>query len=481
MKDKAIFAATALSKTLIAILIIAAAISVQNCGREEKPDAADVQPAKQSVVEQPTADVPPFLEKIVFLKSNYRYNKLAPVPRLVTHTISLVEQAGQLLNILEAGPVREAGILEGLPEDVKRSLPDRIRGELPERELHVIPEAVRRAIANRRMVKRFYLTEKGTAVLILHRALSEHHDGGVLGELTTVFSIVNTLCVNFPFIQRVQLVLEGINPTTLAGHVDITEPFYLDETYFSFTSSEPEALDDASFSRSEVSTIIIDPGHGSTDPGAVYDASGRALAEKDVTLDVARRLRRLIEEDGFLRRAGVEVVLTRDAGDDGIELDLMSRAAIANRQDGGLFISIHANTKPTRNAFGACTYILSRDPRSGLSGSAVGGSLPRRRSGDLELLSFARAHIENVPEAQDRQLGKCVQSELNSNLDHVDRTYAAAPLRLLRGVAMPAVLVEVHWASNRRQDLILWREEYRNLVAASLLDGIKRYIRGARY
>jgi N-acetylmuramoyl-L-alanine amidase len=475
--------------TAVVITVVSVAVLLTwNCGGPPPAGISRMGTATaQQTPPEGSGSVPPVLEKIVFFPSSRRHDLLVPVPRLVSNTIPLDRQISDLVNILIQGPILQTGSGEDLTEAVRHTLPDRVLKNLPENALPAIPDAVTRAVEGKKrlLLKRLFLTEQGTAFLFFHPDLHHFHDGGVSGELATTYAIVNTVCVSFPSVQRVQLILEGTNEATLSGHVDITEPLYLDESYFALGGTDSQAGGGYSAGEANyrvtyrqppaVKTIIIDAGHGGADTGTVGEVSGQELSERTVTAAIARKLRALIAGDNLLGGLGVKVVLTR--GDDPRDApDLGGRAALANREGGGLLISIHANTKPARNAFGVCTYVL----RQGSGRAAADGAEERvveyGGARDLRLLYFENAHTQNVNPLWDQDLALFIQWELNTALDQGNQTIREAPLRLLRGAAMPAVLVEAQFFADRRRDLSLLRDEYLNTIARSLLEGIKRYI-----
>ena len=228
----------------------------------------------------------------------------------------------------------------------------------------------------------------------------------------------------------------------------------------------------------QVNTIVIDPGHGGRDRGAV--GSG-GLEECEVTLAIALRLKALIEADPVMRAGGVRVVLVRD--DDTLPT-LEDRAATANSADGDLYISIHVNGHEVRSAYGAETYILSLKASdehaqkvAEFENEAIEEALhaPEGEEDDLKLILFDVIQKKFIEESM--YVAELIQSEFNSSLNLRDRGVRQAPFRVLKGVAMPAVLVEVDYISNPRREQLLRTESYRTELAQSLLNAIKAYKR----
>lgn len=245
-----------------------------------------------------------------------------------------------------------------------------------------------------------------------------------------------------------------------------------------FANSSPAVEDNLLQRASIVRTIVIDPGHGgSSDPGAVGPNGYR---EKDLTLAIALKLRNLINADPELSAAGVRVVLTR-SGDDRVGLE--ERATIANNAKGDLFVSIHANSFRTRSARGAETYFLnlkSSDAHARRVAEIENRdfyeqeqNIDEGESDDLKLILFDFIHKQYI--AESKFLAEEIQAEFNRSLDNGDRGVKQAPFRVLKGVAMPAVLVEVDFISNPGREQLLRSEGYQLQFAAAMLRSIKQY------
>jgi N-acetylmuramoyl-L-alanine amidase len=228
-----------------------------------------------------------------------------------------------------------------------------------------------------------------------------------------------------------------------------------------------------------VKTIVIDPGHGGAgDPGAVGPSG---LQEKELTLAIAFKLRDLINADEQLAAAGVKVVLTRE---DDSYLTLEERAAIANKAEGDLFISIHANGHKVRSARGAETFFLSLKAsdaharkvaeieNQGFEEEAENGALDGEDD-ELKLVLFDFIHKQYI--AESKFLAEHIQNEFNSSINNGNRGVRQAPFRVLKGVAMPAVLVEVDFITNPDREQLLRSEAYRIRFARSMLKAIEEY------
>ncbi len=212
-------------------------------------------------------------------------------------------------------------------------------------------------------------------------------------------------------------------------------------------------------------TVVVDPGHGGSDTGAIGPSGS---AEKDLTLTLARTLRRQL-----LRRMPVKVVLTRD---EDVELPPDTRAALANQQKADLFISLHLNSIMGANARGAETYFSSleaSDERAAQAAAAEnrwGDGDPRY---DLQLILWDLAQSHHLAASQ--RLAALIQEELNLALGLRNRGVKQAPFRVLLGAAMPAVLVELGFLSNPREETKLQDPEYREQLVEALVRAVLRF------
>jgi N-acetylmuramoyl-L-alanine amidase len=216
-----------------------------------------------------------------------------------------------------------------------------------------------------------------------------------------------------------------------------------------------------------VQTIVIDPGHGGTETGAI---STSGTAEKELTLLLAQALKRRLED-----RLGVRVVLTRD---EDASLPLTTRTALANQFKADLFLSIHLNSSPGSSARGAETYFLSEQASDASAESSAQAENQTSGEADealygLQLILWDLAQSRHLQESQ--KLAGLIQGELNSELQLRDRGVKQAPFRVLRGAAMPAVLLELGFLSNPEEEKKLLQPEYRAQLADALVRAVSRY------
>lgn len=220
-----------------------------------------------------------------------------------------------------------------------------------------------------------------------------------------------------------------------------------------------------------VKKVVIDAGHGGYDPGAV----GRSgLKEKDVNLDIAKRLA------NRLKQQGVEVVMTRSSD---VFIPLGKRVEIANNTKANLFISIHANASKTRSVHGFEIYYVS----SSVSDSDrawhsaknfhlnLDNSYFASNSQVLKTILWDMLYTYNRGEsiALASDICRAVGDNLNVRIIGVKN----ARFEVLRGARMPAVLVEVGFLSNIREEQLLKDGFYREKLSQSILGGILNYAR----
>jgi N-acetylmuramoyl-L-alanine amidase len=223
--------------------------------------------------------------------------------------------------------------------------------------------------------------------------------------------------------------------------------------------------------HSDIRRIVIDPGHGGKDPGAIGPGG---LKEKDLTLDIALRLARLLRTS-----TPYQVILTRDRD---IYLPLEERTAIANREEADLFISIHINASKRRALKGIETYLLdfSSDPDS-MSLAARENFVPRNKLDGLQIILQDLMLTSKINESS--ALAEAIQFSLVQHLrgkyDGVaDLGVKRGPFYVLFGALMPSILVECLFLTNTQDRARLLNPDYRQRIAQALLAGINNYNQG---
>lgn len=224
----------------------------------------------------------------------------------------------------------------------------------------------------------------------------------------------------------------------------------------------------------KIRRVVIDAGHGGHDHGTTGPTG---FTEKELVLDVAKRLGKLIED-----QMGSEVTYTREE-DEFIPLE--ARPSIANRNKADLFLSIHANSSPIRTVSGAETYYLNfTTSRTALDTAARENAASTKSVYELRDLLQKIALKDKVDES--REFANRVQTALNGLVAPVvrtaskqqpprDRGVKKAPFVVLIGASMPAVLAEIGFLSNPREEQMLKRPDQRQKIAEALLRGILQY------
>ncbi len=215
--------------------------------------------------------------------------------------------------------------------------------------------------------------------------------------------------------------------------------------------------------------IVIDAGHGGHDPGTL----GRGgLQEKDLVLDVALRLQRLVRDE-----LGAEVVMTRSTD---VFVPLEERTAVANAQGADLFLSIHANSSRNAGVRGIETYFLNfaQDPHAEAVAARENAISPATLK-DLQNLVKAIALNSKIDESRD--FASSVQEALVQTIrgvapDVSDRGVRTAPFYVLIGANMPSILAEIAFVSNPQEERLLRTPEHRDRIARSLLEGVRAYL-----
>lgn len=246
----------------------------------------------------------------------------------------------------------------------------------------------------------------------------------VIELANTTFGSAVPYEVNNGVIDRITME-NGQRPDgTPVGRVILHLPYYLGHT---LTGSEPGAVTvELVASVLHQKTIVVDPGHGGSDPGAIGPSGVR---EKRVTMEVAAILKRLLEE------AGARVILTRTGDED---VPLYDRAEIANEQQADLFISIHANSFYTSSKNGAETYYYTTNPLSA-------------------------------------DLARAVHQAFVAGIGLADRGVRSANFVVIREPVMPSVLLEMAFLSNPAEEKLLADPAFQQKAAQAILAGLTRF------
>lgn len=218
-----------------------------------------------------------------------------------------------------------------------------------------------------------------------------------------------------------------------------------------------------------IKRIVIDPGHGGKDPGT---CSPSGLKEKDIVLDVALRVAKILKE-----KIGCEVILTRDRD---VFIPLEERTAIANAKEADLFLSIHVNAAPNHDAKGIETYVLDlTNNKDAMRLAALENATSAKQISDLQ--SILLDLMQNSKINESLKLAGLVQEEmvggLNKKFSDVSNLgVKKAPFVVLIGAQMPAILTEIAFLSNPEEEKRLKNPAYLAEVANHISSGVTQYV-----
>lgn len=219
----------------------------------------------------------------------------------------------------------------------------------------------------------------------------------------------------------------------------------------------------------KVKRVVIDPGHGGKDTGAI---GRRGTREKDLTLNISRKLKKHLEA------MGLEVLLTRNSD---VFLELEERTRFANEKHADLFISVHVNAAENRRAYGIETYTLNlNSDRYAMRLAARENASSSKSIGDLQFILADLATKANTDDSV--RLARLVQGEMVGTLRKSygtkirDLGVKQALFYVLVGAKMPAILVEAAFVSNPDEEQRLRTDKYQEQTARSIAEGVRRFI-----
>ena len=226
-----------------------------------------------------------------------------------------------------------------------------------------------------------------------------------------------------------------------------------------------------------VRTVVIDPGHGGAKPGA----QGKRSQEKAITLSVAKKFGKLIEDN----YPDVKVIYTRTTD---VDISLAERAHIANRNKADLFISIHANSHPTSTPTGVETFVM------GLSESRANLEVAKKENADILLEADYKNNADysgfdpNAPETyvmlamfqnafidKSLNLAQAIQNQYKQNIKTINRGVKQAELYVLYKTTCPSVLTEIGFISNPTEESYMLSDEGQATIAVSLFNAFMTY------
>ncbi|PWT92482.1 MAG: hypothetical protein C5B54_03445 [Acidobacteria bacterium] len=217
----------------------------------------------------------------------------------------------------------------------------------------------------------------------------------------------------------------------------------------------------------KVNRIVVDPGHGGQDPGAMHNG----LVEKDITLDVSLRLKKILEDT-----YNYDVMMTR--GQDKF-IALEERTAYANSNSADLFVSVHVNSSRNKRVRGVETYYLNfATTPAAMEVAARENAIAEKNMGELQKLTAAIALNSKIEES--RELATLIQNNLVGSLNKRYSTtnlgVKQAPFYVLIGAQMPSILAEISFISNEKEADLLGDDSYKQSVAQGIARGIQNYI-----
>jgi len=216
-----------------------------------------------------------------------------------------------------------------------------------------------------------------------------------------------------------------------------------------------------------VRRIVVDPGHGGKDPGAV----GFGLKEKDIVLNVAKKIKKILEE-----KNGYEVLLTRDSD---VSLALEERTAIANTKEADLFLSIHVNAHPEETIRGVETFYLNLATHTeAMRVAALENATSTHNMSEMQDILSELMQNEKINESS--QLAEFVQLNMvdglkKQNFRVKDLGVKQAPFYVLIGAEMPAILAEISFITNPEEAKLMKSEKYLQALAEQIVAGVLSY------
>jgi len=218
-----------------------------------------------------------------------------------------------------------------------------------------------------------------------------------------------------------------------------------------------------------IQRIVIDPGHGGKDPGTIGKSG---TMEKRIVLDICQRLKKLL-----VANKNLEVIMTRETD---IYVPVENRTVIANQKQADLFISVHANSNPSKKRSGVETFYLnfSQDP-SVIETAALENATSTKNLSEMR--SILEKIAKNSKVMESKELANDIQKNLVLTLQKQYKGvknlgYKGGPFWVLIGVETPSILVEVSYLSNSKEETRLKNAQYRQYIAQGIYSGIKEYM-----
>ncbi len=228
---------------------------------------------------------------------------------------------------------------------------------------------------------------------------------------------------------------------------------------------------------SKISVVIIDPGHGGKDPGAIGQ---KGLREKDIVLKVGKKVKKILNQK--LKSRGIKIVMTRDKD---VFISLKKRTEIANKYIGknkaGIYISIHANASIRKKSRGIETFVLSpvASDDEARAVAAMENGIIDNKTKKLDSISKILSKMLSYEYIRESiELAKFIQTGYSKNLPARTniRGIKKARFYVLEGSFMPAILTEIGFVTNRKEEKLLRTDKYQTYIAKSIASGIIKFI-----
>ena len=233
------------------------------------------------------------------------------------------------------------------------------------------------------------------------------------------------------------------------------------------TPAKPTNRGDRSLIRSlglKLSRVVIDAGHGGHDTGSIGPTG---FTEKELVLDVARRLKDLIEKE-----LGAEVVMTRT---EDVFVPLEARTEIANQEEADLFVSIHANSSKVKSVRGVETFFLNL-PNSNEALEIASRENAASQKTIHELQDVVQQIMLSDKMEESSELARHIQTAMATRKGSgQNRGVKQAPFVVLVGAKMPSILAEIGFISNPQDEKSIKTPQYRQQIAESLFNGVRSY------
>ncbi len=292
----------------------------------------------------------------------------------------------------------------------------------------------------------------------------------------TTYALYNPYRVVIDFAREAPIApIAPTRDSTIASTRDSTIAPTRESTAASPAAPRQNAVGGLSLSRQlglGIARVVIDPGHGGHDPGAMT----MGLSEAEVVLDIAIRLEGLL-----VKQPGVEVVLTRRTN---VFVPLEERTALANREGADLFLSIHANASEDDRARGIETYFLNFASNPAAEAIAARENAASSRT-MRQLADIVKAIALNNKIDESRDFASFVQTSMidrlkKSNRNMKDLGVKQAPFTVLVDATMPSILAEISFLTNRQEATLLRGNAYRQQIAEALFNGLMKYQRSLK-